>query len=266
MHATGDFDVSYAQAKANPLTRSNTVIGAAKNGLHLVRVCDPKELQWGYYNNGEFVAVSPGSARLIRLRPIDITKILPLPTVHRGDELFDQKSQGAQVFYNRYDTSLYKPDTGEGNQAQVSIVPGNAASSDTKQNIYYSTGFFRDNQFIPTDHNLGLRFTTKATQACQVVERDISCPVVRVNYDPESGMVTGRIHDFGTPLSLLDVSFTGRSDHSNAHPYKNNLPFEFVNGHFSGKFIPPEQGEFFINPATMESVFVISVDKYKTES
>ena len=238
------FSISNFQTKAKWNDPTNNVISVSKNGLHFVKVCSPRQLQWGFYNQGEFVALSPHSASLIRLRAKDSRKILPPPSGHNVPGKY--KDQGAQLFYNHYDSSLYEQDNMEGSRASISIMPGAPAQKDTKQNIYYITGYYDGDRFVPTDHNLGLRFTTKTTKDCRIVERDISSPVVRVSYDPRSGLVTGRIHDFGTPLSLLTISFLGRNDHRSAHPYEEDLTFEFQDGYFSGRFTPPEQGEFFV--------------------
>lgn len=212
------------------------IVGSAGNGMHMVKVCSEASLQWGFYNKGKFITASPGSATLVRL----YAKNTGLRSeAHQGNA-------GIEVFFNSYDTALYEPASQESAATQITMTGASTGGTGSRQKIYYATGYYKQGQFIPTNYNIGLRFTTKAVNACQIVKKDISSPIVQVTYDPESGLVSGQIHDSGMPLSQLNVSFIGRNDLNNGSPYRQSLPFSFEGGHFSGRFEPPPRGECFL--------------------
>ncbi|MCP3953358.1 MAG: hypothetical protein GY697_14240, partial [Desulfobacterales bacterium] len=219
-------------------TIGGNVVGDAGNGMHLVRVCTAGALQAGFYNKGKFIAVSPGSATLIRLQLKDPTK-----TIYAGNS--GSGNRGVDIFYNHYDTSLYEPAKRTGAPASISMTGGQTSGMTSHQKIYYITGYYKYGEFIPANFQFGLGFTTKAVKECRVVERDISSPVIQVSFDSESGEVTGSIHDYGRPLSELAVSFIGRNGSRNKHRYHKQLPFAFKGGRFVGSFQPPSRGEYF---------------------
>jgi len=140
---------------------------------------------------------------------------------------------------------LYEPAKRTGASTSISMTGGQTSGMASHQKIYYITGYYKYGEFVPTNFQFGLGFTTKAVKECRVEERDISSPVIRAVYDTGSGEVTGTIHDQGMPLSELAVSFTGRNGSRNKHRYHKQLPFTFKGGRFVGSFQPPARGEYF---------------------
>ncbi len=218
------------------------VIGSAGSGLHLLQVCK-ESLQSGIYINGNFVQMSPGSVKLIQLKVrASVRPYYGASGSHQW--VSGGRKPGVKVFYNHYDAFWYEPDLRAGASLQIT---NKGSSTSPRRKIYYLKGYYEGSRFIPADDfHIGLRFTTKAVETCRVEKRDISSPAIQAFYNPESGEVTGTIHDHGMPLSELQVAFSGRNDSNNIRSYQQKLPFIFKNGRFTGRFEPPSRGEFFI--------------------
>jgi hypothetical protein len=241
-----------------------------RHGKTLVETCEKSEQQ-GIYVGSRFVPISVtgdslllvqlhekirrashGDDRYINNRFGTRSSQVKSSTFRQGKSnpktKEDVRNLDVKLFYGNYDQEKYEI----GRYPGISSVRmGAGGNSDVRQTVYCLLGYKDGKDFFPADPRekslAGLRLSRKISETCSIKALDLHAPVISAVYHSQNNQVHASIHDHGMPLDQLDIEFSGQADFDKSNIfYRKQLPFNYRNGGFTGQFMPPDRGEFFI--------------------